>query len=179
MMLLAANSTYSKRDQERIVKGLENSPVTLNLAAKDKDLVGMGSYLVNASNCATCHSCPTYDHRAKSGGILNAANYLAGGVPFAESGYKTPASTNITPDEKGLPGGLTLQQFKVALTQQSHIMTSPDLGPPSSSGPYSSPMPRALYSNFVESDVRAIYAYLRAVPRATPGSCKSPGETRK
>jgi hypothetical protein len=176
VMFLAATPNYSKSDQEKIKRGLEIAPVTLNLANKDKDMVGMGSYLVNASaNCANCHSCPTYAPRMKGskGSQLNGANYLAGGVPMAELGYNNVVSVNLTPDSKGLPAGLTLQQFKVSLTQMGH--TTPEPSNPESTVP----MPRQIYANFTNSDVAAIYEYLKAVPPAQPGSCKAPGEIQK
>ena len=34
--------------------------VVLNLADKNRELVGLGSYIVNTSGCVDCHSHPTY-----------------------------------------------------------------------------------------------------------------------
>ena len=43
-------------ERSRIQKGLEIAPMPLNLKGKDRDLVGLGSYLVNAvSTCSSCH----------------------------------------------------------------------------------------------------------------------------
>src|SRR5262249_56164018 len=48
----AANDYESKSE-----RGLAIAPVPLNLAGKDRDLVGLGSYLVNAvATCNNCHS---------------------------------------------------------------------------------------------------------------------------
>ena len=44
-------------DDERVSQGFKIAPVPLNLAGKNKALVGLGSYLVNAScDCNGCHS---------------------------------------------------------------------------------------------------------------------------
>ena len=41
----------------RIQRGFEIAPVPLNLAGKDYELVGLGSYLVNAEmDCNVCHN---------------------------------------------------------------------------------------------------------------------------
>jgi hypothetical protein len=40
----------------RVIQGFRIAPVPLNLARKNKALVGLGSYLVNASGaCNSCH----------------------------------------------------------------------------------------------------------------------------
>src|ERR1700682_2411560 len=54
-----------------IDEGFEIAPVHLNLAGKDRNLVGLGSYLVNAvGDCNGCHSAgPTTE-------------YAPGGNPF-------------------------------------------------------------------------------------------------
>ena len=44
-------------DAARIRRGFEIAPVPLNLKHRDRDLVGLGSYLVNAvADCNGCHS---------------------------------------------------------------------------------------------------------------------------
>ena len=55
--------------QSQIRRGFEIVPqgVHLNLAGKNRALVGLGSYLVNTSGCNDCHTHP---------------EYLAGGNPF-------------------------------------------------------------------------------------------------
>ena len=55
-------------DESRIQQGFAIAPVTLNLTGKNRELVGFGSYLVNAvGDCDGCHT---------SGGLPN-FNYLA------------------------------------------------------------------------------------------------------
>ena len=47
--------------QERIARGFEIAPVPLNLEGKDRDLVGLGSYFVNAvGGCNDCHTNPPF-----------------------------------------------------------------------------------------------------------------------
>ena len=46
---------------QRVARGFEIAPVPLNLAGLDRDLVGLGSYLVNAAGgCNDCHTNPPY-----------------------------------------------------------------------------------------------------------------------
>ena len=48
-------------EAKRIQKGFEIAPVPLNLKGKDHNLVGLGSYIVNAqAACNDCHTCPSY-----------------------------------------------------------------------------------------------------------------------
>src|SRR5215475_713205 len=46
-----------ERQESRIERGFEIAPVPLNLKGKNRELVGLGSYLVNAvALCNDCHS---------------------------------------------------------------------------------------------------------------------------
>jgi hypothetical protein len=116
--------------------GFEISPVKLNLAGKDPDLVGLGSYIVNAaSDCNSCHNAgtpPNFDYlpgrnpyfgqRRKK---LDPRVYFGGGQPFGMVGtptgpnaYAGPliVSRNLTPDKTGrAEGGHTLAEFKQIL----------------------------------------------------------------
>jgi len=85
--------------------------MVLNLKKKNRALVGLGSYIVNAQgSCNECHTNPSY----RAGGNpflgqpeqINTDGYLAGGQalgPFI--------SRNLTPNAEGLPAGPTLEQF--------------------------------------------------------------------
>ena len=45
------------REESKIRQGFEIAPVRLNLDGKDRELVGLGSYIVNAqADCNGCHS---------------------------------------------------------------------------------------------------------------------------
>jgi hypothetical protein len=48
-------------NNSRIQQGFAIAPVTLNLDKKNRALVGLGSYLVNAvGGCNDCHTAPSY-----------------------------------------------------------------------------------------------------------------------
>src|ERR1041384_742666 len=56
--------------ESKIQRGVAIAPVPLNLQGKNRALVGLGSYLVNAvGDCNGCHSGPS-------------GEYAAGGNPF-------------------------------------------------------------------------------------------------
>jgi hypothetical protein len=116
-----------------IQRGFAVAPVPLNLAGRDYNLVGLGSYLVNTvGDCNGCHSSnapPLFIYPYATGGnpyfaqpkkvdpavYLNGGqNFGAVGTPTGPSGYAGPdiITRNLTPDKNGLPeGGHTLAQF--------------------------------------------------------------------
>jgi hypothetical protein len=152
----AAGGAYDADTQARIVKGLALSPVPLDLRGRDRDLVGLGSYIVNAQTaCNDCHTKPSYEigHDPFQGGDgrVNAAGYLKGGSA-AGPGVVSP---DLTPDARGLPGGLTLEQFANA------IATGHD---PARPGRTLQVMPWAVYRNMIQRDQVAIYEFLKAIP---------------
>src|SRR5215468_4918259 len=52
-----AGEDEDENNESRIQRGLEIAPVPLNLAGKNRALVGLGSYIVNAvADCNGCHS---------------------------------------------------------------------------------------------------------------------------
>ena len=160
----------SRSERKRIQKGFEIAPVHLNFKSQDRDLVGLGSYIVNAQAiCAECHSCPTYapGHNPFTGGDgqINATNYLAGGVPFPfPPGL---VSADITPDASGKPAGLDFDEY-LELIRTGHDPDEP--------GEILQVMPWPIFRNMNDRDILAIYTYLTAIPHATPGSCAGPGQ---
>jgi hypothetical protein len=114
-----------------IQQGLQIAPVPLNLAGLDPNLVGLGSFLVNAvGDCNGCHTSgtpPNLDYAAGGNPYfnqtkkVNPAVYLSGGMDFGPVGVPTGPNMyagpdiiarNLTPDNTGLPaGGRTLTQF--------------------------------------------------------------------
>jgi len=139
-----------ERDDEggrraRARQGLKISPVKLSLdglSGKEKALVGLGSYIVNAaSDCAGCHS--------------GQAGFLSGGNPFFLGGGQVVWTRNLTPDPAtGL--ALTHDQFVEA------IRTGRDFHANSAGMLVVMPWTTLRWSSDVDLD--AIYAYLRAVP---------------
>ncbi|MBV9306691.1 MAG: hypothetical protein JOZ45_11145 [Acidobacteriaceae bacterium] len=115
-----------------VQRGFEIAPVPLNLEGKNRELVGLGSYFVNAvGDCNGCHTGggpPNFNYAAGGNPYFGQKTkvdptvYLSGGqdfgpvgTPTGASGYAGPhiISRNLTPDKTGRPeGGHTLQEFK-------------------------------------------------------------------
>jgi hypothetical protein len=123
---------YGEGNDSRVKIGFEIAPVHLTLEGKDPELVGLGSYIVNAvADCNGCHSAgPATEYIVPTGNpyflsppftgkqMINPATYLAGGQDFGPfPGPPLPSiphlySRNLTPDNTGLPeGGHTFEQF--------------------------------------------------------------------
>ncbi len=119
---------------ERSAQGLqiaETYGIQLNLKGKDRQIVGLGSYLVNGpGDCNGCHTAPQigpewssnpYDYcpptsKTECPKQLNVAAYLAGGSPFGtlcltkpsplEPGSSTLATSGPCGPQAGYPNGL-------------------------------------------------------------------------
>ena len=146
--------------------------IKLNLKGKDRELVGLGSYLVNAvGGCNDCHTAPpfTKDPYAFLGAPkqINISCYLAGGTPFGPPGPGTPVSRDITPWENGKPAGLTFNQFR-------HVLRTGE--DPDSPGHVLEVMPWPVYQAMIDRDIRAIYEYLTTIPAIHPNLCGFPSE---
>jgi hypothetical protein len=147
----------------RVARGFEIAPVPLHFQQKDRQLVGLGSYLVNAvGGCVDCHTNPTYAH----GGdpfmgqpkVINATHYLAGGAQFGPF-----TSRNLTREANGLPEGHTFDEFLQIMRHGTDFEHQhPQFGP------LLQVMPWPVYQSMTDRDLRAIYEYLRAVPPALP-----------
>jgi hypothetical protein len=144
-----------QQDESRVRRGFAISPVHLSLRNKNRELVGLGSYLVNAAGgCNDCHTRPSYlpggDPFQGEPPIINADQYLTGGRQFGPF-----TSKNLTPDEHGRPAGLTWEEFEHA------IRTGRD---PDDASHILQVMPWPVYANLTDRDLRAIYEFLRAIP---------------
>ena len=160
----------SPAEIDRIVRGYLITPVPLDLRGKDPVLVGLGSYNVNAKGgCNDCHTAPPFapggDPFAGEPKAVNAARYLAGGVPFGPPGDpNTPVSRNLTPRAStGLPAGLTWQQFRRTIRTGEDLKHRQPFAP-SETNDLLQVMPWPVYQDMTERDLRAIYEYLRAIP---------------
>jgi len=154
-----ASTTNARSEQDLIKRGFKIAPVKLNLKKKNRDLVGLGSYLVNAGGgCNDCHTAPPYadggDPFQGQPEQINVAHYLAGGQEFGPF-----VSRNITPDTSGKPAGLTFAQFLRA------FRTGED---PDDNTKLLQVMPWPVYGKMTDHQIRAIYEYLRAIPHADP-----------
>src|SRR5215471_5867760 len=140
------------REQDLARRGLEISPVTLNLTGKDATLVGLGSFIINAqSSCNDCHSAGPMTQYLPGGNPFfgqkpaktNPATYLGGGRDFGPLLPNSPhiISRNLTPDRNGQTlGGDTFQEFLTLMrtgVDPDHvhppctvISTTPCLPPP-------------------------------------------------
>lgn len=158
ILLAVAASPVVAQDSassSRVRIGFEIAPVPLDLRGKNRALVGLGSYLVNATGgCNDCHTSPPYapggDPFAGEPEIVNVDGYLAGGTPFGPF-----ISRNLTPDENGLPAGLTFEQFRDTLR------TGVDQDDPNR---LLQVMPWPVFGKLSDRDLLAIYTYLRSIP---------------
>ena len=120
-----------------VQQGFAIAPVPLNLAGKNRDLVGLDSYLVNAiGDCNGCHSSgapPLFLYSYATGGnpyfnqpekidpsvyLNGGTNFFTVGTPTGPNGYAGPniITRNLTPDKNGRPeGGHSLSDFKQIL----------------------------------------------------------------
>ncbi|WP_426749500.1 cytochrome C [Myxococcus sp. Y35] len=151
-------------EQERIDIGLRISPVPLKLEGLDRNLVGLGSYIVNAQGgCNDCHTQPGYapggDPFQGQPEKINTEHFLAGGRPFGPG----IVSSNITPDAQGLPGGMTYEHFLAVMRTGRE-----------EDGSIIPVMPWPIYAKMRDQDLRAVYEYLRAIPPAQPGMAPPP-----
>lgn len=170
LRLSASGRDLSPAEIDRIVRGFLITPVPLDLRGKDPVLVGLGSYNINAKGgCNDCHTAPPYapggDPFAGEPKRINAARYLAGGVPFGPPGDpNTPVSRNLTPRAStGLPAGLTWDQFRRTIRTGADLKHRPPFAP-GADNDLLQVMPWPVYQNMTDRDLRAIYEYLRAIP---------------
>ena len=197
VLFLLGGSAYADDDDPMasslVEQGFEISPIPkdqLNYTGTSQTVVGLGSYLVNAvGDCGGCHSFPLFLEKGGPGtnpsagdpftgkpstqsvsghlvANLNVAHYLGGGRCFGPF-----MARNLTPDKYGPVEGLTQKEFiKVMRTGEDiHCKKFSDdpicaLGPPT---PLLQVMPWPTYHNMTDSHLRAIYAYLKAIPPAT------------
>lgn len=144
--------------------------VTLNLKGKNIGRVKTGAYLVNAiGNCNSCHVTPTNtvppSNSVYSSGdpfkgevaTIDPIRFLGGGRKFGAAPAPVYTANSLRPDNNGNPGGLTKQQFVNVMRTGLE---------PDGSGKYIQVMPWPVYRNLTESDLKAIYEYLSALPKA-------------
>jgi hypothetical protein len=183
-----------------VQQGFAISPVKLNLSGKDPLKVGLGSYIVNSSgDCSGCHSFPQYLEKGNTAGSnpnagdpyegkpstqsvtsqlvanFNSSHYLSGGQCFGPY-----MARNLTPEPgNNMPEGLTEAEFiKVLRTGEDiHCEKEPkdpicNLNEPGPPTYVLQVMPWPTYHSMTDADLKAIYAYLTALPTAEP--CNTP-----
>jgi hypothetical protein len=179
MMISSRPGLAADDDESKIQRGFAIAPVPLNLAGKDRALVGLGSYIVNAQvDCNGCHTSapltmpwlewgpggiPYFGQRPTK---VNPQYYLAGGQRFTLiPGLPDIISRNLTPDKTGRPeGGRSFEEFvQILRTGVDLDHLHPNLPPPFD-GSLLQIMPWPTFQNMTDRDLGAIYEYLSAIP---------------
>ena len=181
-----ADSDHSGEDEASKARiGLKIAPVDLDYEHRDRNLVGYGSYLVNAvADCNGCHTHDASTQYAPGGNLnlgqrpkkVNTGTYLGGGSDFGPvpaPGFAEIVSRNITPDKTGKPAGLKFVEFQEVIRKGTDF----DNWHPTCSGPPNGHcvpapfvgslllvMPWPAFQDMTEHDIRAIYEYLNSVP---------------
>ena len=172
-----ADEHESDSTDSRVRRGFEIAPVPLNLAGKDRALVGLGSYLVNATaDCNGCHTASATAEFAPGGNpyfgqpkVVNQSTYLGGGRDFGALITGTPdiVSRNLTPDKTGKPaGGRSIAEFREIIrtgVDLDHL--HPSCSATITTGCLPAPfdgnllqiMPWPNFQTFTDHDLRAVY----------------------
>lgn len=190
----AKDDRDSDRDERSKVEiGFRVNPVMLNMAGKDRELVGLGSYIVNVQ--ADCNGCHTNNpateytgnpalfappsHTVHQQKKINTATFLGGGQDFGP--FPAPNSPlhiftrNLTPDVTGkAEGGHSFPDFVQIMRHGTDFdgihPTCPTATQTASCVPYPFDgsllqiMPWPAFQSMTEHDLRAIYEYLSAIP---------------
>ncbi len=119
----------------------------------EADMVNYGKYLVNAASCIDCHT--QFDK-----GKLVAGKEYGGGREFPFPDGAVVRSSNISPDAATGIGSWNEQRFvAIFRTNADSSMQLKKINP----GEYNTIMPWTMYGTMKESDLKAIYAYLKTV----------------
>jgi len=127
---------------------------SLSTIPPKKDIIPYGKYIFTAMSCNECHT-PTENGQAVKG------KFLAGGFEFPFPDGTLVRSPNITPDQKTGIGTWTEKQFIERFKSFADSSYVPKTVRP---GDFKTVMPWFLYAKATEEDLRALFAYLRAIP---------------
>jgi hypothetical protein len=190
-MLFSSSRVRAEADdndgnKSKVELGFRLAPVKLTFDEDKRELVGLGSYIVNAqADCNGCHYSPDLGPEFSPGGnpyfnqhptVVNPASYLGGGRTFAVlSNGAVIQSRNLTPDITGRAvGGHTFEEFRTIMRTGKdfdHIHPPcPTLGSDGCIQPFVGDgdllqiMPWPIFANMPDHDIRAIYEYLSAIP---------------
>jgi hypothetical protein len=154
----------AENGSSKVQQGLAIAPVPLDLQGRNRALVGLGSYIVNA--VADCNGCHTVDFDPFVPGgnpffgepeVIDPAKYLVGGSPFGPF-----ITRNLRPDPAtGLPANLTFEEFLLVMRTGIDLHDA-DHEPPGT--PVLQAMPWPFFRNMTDHDIRAIYEYLSVLP---------------
>ena len=133
-----------------IIKTIPPESYTPINSVDESNPVEYGKYLVIIAGCRNCHT-PMENGKFKEG------LQLAGGTPFTLQGWVV-RSANISPDIETGIGRWTRDDFLNRFKQYENKMISvkPD--------DINTPMPWTLYAGMNETDLGAMYDYLKTIP---------------
>jgi mono/diheme cytochrome c family protein len=123
---------------------------TLTTKPDPSDQIAYGGYLVTAGACGDCHT------KFEDGAFVG--EYLAGGREFGLPDGSLLVSPNLTPHESGLATWTEdafIQRFKLYSDHSILERVNP--------GDFQTIMPWGMYSGMNESDLEAIFAYLKSI----------------
>lgn len=116
------------------------------------DTVAYGKYIITIAGCAECHT-------PQDKGQPLEGMYLAGGFEFQMPGGII-RSSNITPHPTSGIGSWTAEQF---VQRFKHYELPENQALPVTEGQPNTVMPWTRYAGMTETDLRALYAYLRTI----------------
>jgi mono/diheme cytochrome c family protein len=125
---------------------------TLKPKPMETDTLAYGQYLTTIAACADCHT-----QQVKGKPVEGMA--LAGGFKFPMASGGKAVSSNITPDPETGIGNWTADQFVARFKHYADSNSTHAVA----QGQKNTPMPWSMYATMTESDLRAIFAYLRTV----------------
>jgi mono/diheme cytochrome c family protein len=123
-----------------------------NMRPDTADKIKYGEYIATIASCGFCHTPMNPD------GSFDFSKAFSGGFTFRTPEFSVTVA-NITPDSATGIGSWTEEAFITKFrTNASDEVVNAD------HGKQQTMMPWAMYGKMKESDLRAIYAYLRTVP---------------
>lgn len=134
-----------------IVKTIPQPAPEYPSAPDTTNILEYGKYMTNATACIDCHT------QMEKGQFLPGMDY-AGGVRFSIPGLNQMHTANITPDNETGIGTWTEEMFlnKFRTNAQNASVVIP-------AGGKNTVMPWPQYGQLTNTDLKAIYAYLRTV----------------
>jgi hypothetical protein len=121
-----------------------------NMRPPESDLVKYGEYIVNAAACIDCHT-------PQVKGQFDYSRSFGGGLHFDVGSFKVNTA-NITPDSATGIGAWNEERFMNKFTQYREEKAY-DFNP----GTQNTIMPLTPYAGMTDSDLKAMYAYLRTI----------------
>lgn len=120
----------------------------------EEDLINYGKYVFTAAACNDCHT------RTVNGEPVPGM-HLAGGFEFPMPNKTIVRSANITPDMETGIGKWTEAEFIQRFKKYSDSTFTPQ---PVAEGEFQTVMPWLFFTGMKETDLRALYAYLKTIP---------------